>query len=143
MSILTDLAQIEKSLGILYSFGAADDEMTMEEARHLVALIQVDMAGYVEAIREETERAAGAELAAMRARADLADAKKQIQVLTGRTDAALDALDAARNEALNASVKVDDTIITGHIGRTACRIGTAMRALRGKDELVELRLANA
>ena len=143
MSILTDLTQIEKSLGILYSFGAADDEMTMDEARHLVALLQVDIAGHVEAIRDDVEHSEDMDLAAMRARADLTEAQQEIQRMTRRIDAALAALDEAGSEAITTSVKINDPTLNGHIGRAACRIGAAMRALRGQDEVVELRIGRA
>lgn len=137
MSILTDLTQIEKSLGVLYSFGAADDEMTMDEARHLVALLQVDIAGHVEAIRDDVEHSEDMDLAAMRARADLSDTQEEIQRLKRRIDVAVSDLAKAGNDALSAAVKCDDRAITEFVNAAACRISAAARALRGQDELVE------
>ncbi len=137
MSISESLEKIENSLGVLFHLGDDENAMTMPEARHLVALLQMDMAGHVEAVRYEVEHSEDMDLAALRARADLADAHAEIQRLTRRINVALSDLTHAGNEALSASVKCDDRAITGFIGNAACRIGAAMRVLRGQDELVE------
>ena len=137
MSILESLEKLENSLGVLFHFGDDINSMTMDEARHLVALVQLDMAGHVEAIRYDYDRAEDMDLAAMRARADLADANDEIQRLTRRIDVALSDLTHAGHAAVDAAVKCDDRAVTDAINAAACRISAAARALRGQDELVE------
>ncbi|NCC94432.1 MAG: hypothetical protein EOM10_14320 [Opitutae bacterium] len=137
MSISESLKKIESSLGVLFHLGDDENNMTMDEARHLVALIQLDMAGHVEAIRYDFDRAEDVDLVARRARADLADAQEEIQRLTRRINVALSDLTHAGHEAVRAAVKCDDRAITDAINAAACRISAAARALRGQDELVE------
>lgn len=137
MSISESLEKIENSLGVLFHFGDDINSMTMPEARHLVALIQVDMAGHVEDIRDYVEHSEDMDLAAMRARADLADAKAEIQRLGRRIDVALSDLTHAGHAAVDAAVKCDDRAVTDAVNAAACRISAAARALRGQDELVE------
>lgn len=143
MNISDAIEKMENSLGILFHFGQADDGMTMAEARHLAAIIQVDAVYCCEIIRDFIENAEDMDLAAMRARADLAEARAEIQRLTVRAEVAVDLLDKSGNEAIWAHQKSNDAEITAHISTATCRLYAAKRVLQGLDDVTELKVGRA
>ncbi len=143
MNISDAIEKMENSLGILFHFGEADDGMTMAEARHLAAIIQVDAVYCCEIIRDFIENAEDMDLAAMQARADLDEARAEIQRLTTRAEVAVKLLDVAGDEAITAHQQSPDTEIAAHITTATSRLFTAKRVLQGLHDLSESQTGRA
>lgn len=134
--MLEHIQKIDNSLIALGHLADTEDEMELSTVKHMIDLCQCDMSDRLNAVLQD----------ALKVQAEQAAEKQAWQEarrLAGRIEAAYTRLEGVTNEVLDAAVKNQDNAISQHIGRAACEIGAAMRALKGKDEPVELRFARA